>query len=367
MVGVGKGAPGDPERIVKGNAVPHQQPDQLWNRHDRVRIIELHGVFRGKVRIIPSVTGAVGAQQVLHRGADQHILLLDAQLTPFPLAVVGIKEFHNVLRPVLVRGGGGVLLLVEQGKINFVQAFRLPQAQRAHVLGPVAHHRHIVRHRQHIARFHFHHHSLIQPPDGPGIAVAGPVVRLLLLGAVLETLPEQAVAVAQAVAGQGNIVGHGAVHKASGQAAQAAVAEGVVLNILQDRQVDALFRQQTAAFLQHVHAEQVVVHQAAHQEFGAQVVNLLGALFLAGVAGIAAALHNFIAHHQGQGLVQLLRRGVRHVAGELRVQLVQYAFLDLRNGHAFKLHKNTSESQGKRIQFNRHYNTLRTVAQRIAC
>ena len=79
------------------------------------------------------------------------------------------------------------------------------------------------------------------------------------------------------------------------------------------------------------------MQRAAHQELGGQIVDLLGLLLLAGVAGVAAALHDLVAHHQGQGLIELLRRGVAHIAGELGVQLVLNAVFDLVYGHPLKL------------------------------
>ena len=53
-----------------------------------------------------------------------------------------------------------------------------------------------------------------------------------MLAEIHKALFEQPVAVAQPVARQGDIVGHGAVQEAGGQTAQSPVAEGVVLDVL---------------------------------------------------------------------------------------------------------------------------------------
>ena len=185
--------------------------------------------------------------------------------------------------------------------------------------------------------------GLLGMGDLPDVAGGQPVVRHLHLIAVHQLLAEQAELIADGAAHGGQLQRGQGIQEAGGQAAQAAVAQaGLRLFLKDDGAVDAQLVQglHVILFVDQVH--HVVVQGAAHQELSGQVVDLLGLLLLASVAGIAAALHDFVAHHQRQRLVKLLGRGVVDVAGELGVQFVLDAVLDLLYGHPFKFHDNTS-------------------------
>ena len=309
VVRIGKGPLRDAEGGFKIHAPQAQQPDQLRNRHHGMRVVQLGRDLLREEGIIAAVPLLIFPQQILHGGGDQHILLLDAQLLSRPHGVVGIQELDDVLRPVLVRGGLGILLIVEQGEIHLVQALRLPEAQGSDVLHPVADDGHVIGHGQHVPGLHPDDHGLLRPADGPGIAPAGPVVRLLGLPAADKGLLEQAVFEPQAVAGQRHIAGHRAVQEAGGQPAEAAVAEGVVLDVLQNRRIRALFRKQALRVLQQAHAVQIVVDQPAHQILHGQIEGL----------ALREALRLLLRPDRGQGfhgrggkrVVQLRRGGFR--------------------------------------------------------
>ena len=258
----------------------------------------------GKAGQVVAVVGDVGAQHVLQRRADQHVLLPQAHQLAGLQGVVGVEHLGDVLGGVLAPAGGGVVLVVEGVEVEFVDALALPQAQRADALALVADDGHVVGHGPHVQALHVHQLGQVVPAHAPGIAEHGPVVRVLALGAVLvEALLEQAVLVAQAVAVQRDVVGGGAVQEAGGQAAQPAVAQGGVLDVLQVGQVHALQRQALLDVLQHAHGVQVVVHQAAHQVLGGQVG---GAAAVQPVGVIVGPLGRDVQHGGlGHGVVQL--------------------------------------------------------------
>ncbi len=280
VIGVGKGFPGNGERRFEVHAILSQQANQFRNGHHGMGIIQLRPMLPGKEGVITAVTGFVAAQQVLQGSRHQHILLLHPQLLAFLLGIVGVQEFGNVLCLVLVAGCPGILLLIEQGEINFMQALALPQAQGADVLCPIANDGHIIGHSQHIARFHFHCYSQIVPANAPRIAPLCPVVRLFMLPAIHKALLKQAVAIPEAIAGQRHLMGHCTVQEAGCQPSQAAVAKGVILNILQAGKIHIPLRQQLFRVLQQSQAEQIVVHHAAYQIFRRQVIGLPLALTL---------------------------------------------------------------------------------------
>ena len=192
-------------------------------------------------------------------------------------------------------------------------------------------------------------HGVLGVGDLPDVARGQPVVRHFHLIAVHQLLAEQAELIADGAAHGGQLEGGQAVQEAGGQSAQAAVAQARLRLLLEhEAAVDAQLVQGPHVILLVDQVHHVVVQGAAHQELGGQVVDLLGLLLLAGVAGIAAPLHDLIAHHQGQGLIELLRRGVAHIAGKLGVQLVLYAVFDLVHGHPFKFQGKTPPLESRR-------------------
>ena len=165
MVCIGKGVAGDEEGLLKGDAVLTQEADQLRNGHRGMRIVQLGGHFFGEEGIITSVTFPVCPQDILHRRGNQHILLFDTKLFSLFFSVVGIQELGDVLRLIFTGGSLCVILAVENRKVNFFQAFGLPQAQGTDILSPEPHHRHIIGNCQNVSCFHGNNHSFIETAD----------------------------------------------------------------------------------------------------------------------------------------------------------------------------------------------------------
>ena len=303
VIRVGEGFPGDPEGFLEGNPVFAQQADQLRDRHGGMGVVQLGGNLPGKEGVIAAMAGTVSAQDILHGGGDQHILLLDPHLAAGFPGVVGIEELGNVFRLILGGGGFGVFLVIEQGKVDLMKAFCLPQTQGADVFCTISDDRHVIGNSQHIPGLHGDHHRLILPADGPRIAPAGPVIRLLRLPAFDKLLFEQPVAEPQPVTGQRDAAGDGAVQKAGGQPAEAAVAEGIILDILQNGEIDAPILQRLAHVIQQPHAVQIVVNKAAHQVFHGKIVGL--PMGKPGILPLLPQRGNGIHRGAGNGIVEL--------------------------------------------------------------
>ncbi len=149
-----------------------------------------------------------------------------------------------------------------------------------------------------------HDDGTIQAANGPRVAELCPVIGGFHLTAFfVKGLLEQAVLVSETITGQRYVDGDGGVQEARSQAAQAAIAEGVILDILQDGDVHAALSQQRAHLIQVPQAEQVVVHHAAHQILRRHIVRLAlpGTGFLAGSPGGGERQHG----GGGDGVVQL--------------------------------------------------------------
>ena len=311
VVRISKGVAGDEERVLKGNTILTKQADQFRNCHGGMGVVQLGSHFFGKEGIVAAMALPVSPKDILHRGGNQHILLLDPELFAFLFRVVGIKELGDILSLVFVRCGLGVILAVEDSKIHLVKTLRLPQAQGADVLRSEADHRHIIGNGKNVTGLHGNHDGLVQPADGPGISVFRPVVRQFYLAAVRKVLLEQTVAETETVAGQRNVAGHCAVEEAGGEATQTAVAEGVILHVFHHGDIHALFLQQGLDLVQQAHAVQVVVNQPAHQKLHGQISGLAAA----GPGGFLLRPQRSQGVHcrARNGIVQFLRGGAGQV------------------------------------------------------
>ena len=170
MVGIGKGVPCDQESLFKGNPVLAQQADQFRDCHCGMGIIQLGGYFLRKEGIVAAMAFPVSPQDILHGRGDQNILLADAQLFAFPTGVVGIEELGDILGLVLVCGSLRVVLGIEEGKVDLMEAFSLPETERADILRAEADDRHIIGNSEHIAGLHGNDDGFIRAADRPWIA-----------------------------------------------------------------------------------------------------------------------------------------------------------------------------------------------------
>ena len=308
MVGVGKGLAGHLGGGLEVQPLGHQQPDQLRDGQGGVGVVKLDG--RGLVQVdkVLAMGGTVDPQDILERGTGEDVLLLDPKLLALAGGVVGVENPGDVLGLVLFQQGLFIVLGVEGVEVQLLLGLALPQAQGADIVVAVADDGHIVGHGDDGLVGEGDLDGVLVAAVAPGIAVAGPVVGGLLLGAVLaEALLEEAEAVPQAVAGQGNALGDGAVQEAGGQTAQAAVAQGGVLDVLQLGQIHALFGEGLADGFENAHIEEVGVDQTAHEVLGGEVVGL--AMALPRLFAVSPVLIQSHHHRLTQAVVQPLGGG----------------------------------------------------------
>ena len=150
--------------------------------------------------------------------------------------------------------------------------------------------------------------------DFPRIGAAQPVVRLFLLPAVLDRLPEDAVFVAQPVAHGRELHRRHRVEEAGRQAPEPAVAQarvGLLFEQLEPIEVlllDGLLRERIEQ-----EVGDVVGQRAADEELHREVVDALGVLALVRVLRVDPSLRKDVPHGAGEGLETLARAGSRQV------------------------------------------------------
>ena len=307
MVGKGEGAEGDLRRLLKVHALAGQDANELRHGHGGMGVVELHSKLLGKALALGTLT-----QQILHRGAAQQILLAQAQRFARALAVARIEQGGNIRRAHRLTGGLFIVLVVKGGHVDGLHRLGLPKAQRADDPAQ-ADHRHIIGHGAHGEIGKAHDHAFILAAHRPGIAMLGPIVGRFHLPSILKGLLEQAEAIVQAIAAQGDILRGGGVQIARSQAAQATVAQRRILDILHIAQVRALLIEQLFYLVVHAQAAQVIVPQATHQIFRADIA---GAAALAKILLILRPLGGDGEHHSlSNGVVQLeiMRVGKVHM------------------------------------------------------
>ena len=120
-----------------------QQAHQLGHADGRVGVVEVDRHLVGQV-VQPAVLAQVAGHDVLDRGAGEEVLLAQAQLAAGRRAVVRVQHPGDVLELVLDLGGARIVAAVEGVQVDVRRRRRLPQPQRADVLGAVAGHHHVV-------------------------------------------------------------------------------------------------------------------------------------------------------------------------------------------------------------------------------
>ena len=112
----------------------------------------------------------------------------------------------------------------------------------------------------------------------PRIAVRQPSFGQLDLPAIVDTLAEHAVHIADAIAVSRDVQTGEALHKARREAPEAAIAQRRVgLQILDLGEVDAEFAQRRLHLVGQPHVRQRIAQQAPDQEFQAEVIDPLAA------------------------------------------------------------------------------------------
>jgi len=345
VVGVGEGARDDVPGARPLVAVVVDQDAHQFGHGDRgMGVVELHRHFvRQRVERHAGFVEAV--EHVLQRGADEEVLLLQAQLAAHFGGVVGIEHLGEVFRIVLVLDGADVVALVEVLEVEVAAGLGRPQAHVVHRAGVVAGDRVVVGHRHHVvgldplvalvavavgefdhAAVELHLVEHFRPREFPGVAVAQPVVGVLDLLAVLDALVEHAVFVADAVAVAGDAHGRHRIEEAGGEPAEAAVAErrvGLDLGNGLRLEADAGQRRKRIAELVFgADVEHAVGHGAPHEEFHGEVIDALAVLDVVAAHGLHPALDQAFAHHRGGGVEPVAVGGGDRVLADVENEAV---------------------------------------------
>ncbi len=298
VVGVAEGALGEPPRGLEAHpVVVHEQAHQLRHRHRRMGVVELDRHLLGEAGEVV-VVAQVAVQDVLQRGGNEEVLLLQPQFLAVLALVVGVENLRESLGKGLAAHRLNVVALVEGVEVELPRRPRRPQAQVPHRRRREARNRVVEGHRHDFlgidpladlvalriaeaeilaAEAHPIEHRGAR--HLPRIAEAQPVFRLLDLLALLDALGEHAVFVADAVADARIVVGEQAVEEAGGEAPEAAVAErGVGLVGLDLVEVEAERGERLAGHVHHAEVVEHLLQRTADQVFHRKVVDQLLAL-----------------------------------------------------------------------------------------
>src|SRR5580700_2203315 len=136
----------------------------------------------------------------------------------------------------------------------------------------------------------------MRPRNLPGIAVAQPVVGILLLPAIDDGLLKHAVFIAKTVAGCGKLHGGHRVEEARRKAAQTAVAQaGIGFLLEQIEPVDAFFSNYKLRHGIEQEVRNIVGQRAADEKLHGEVVNALGIVLFVGCFCLNPALGEDVA------------------------------------------------------------------------
>ena len=347
VVGVGDRLAGDVPGVLPAHVVlVHQDAHELGDDQRRVGVVDVQHMLVRKVAQ-RAVLGLVLGADVLQGRRDEEVLLLETQGLALAVVILRIQHHGDGLRHGVLLHGLEVFARGEQLHIQRDRALGLPQAQVGDVVGIITGNRHIVRHRKHggvvlvlddqlagFVKVGVHRAAdldlagVVHGRDLPYVARGEPGIRQLDLLAVFDLLLEDAVFIADGVAGAAHADGGHAVHIAGRQTAQAAVAEAGVGLFLEDvRHLVAHILEGCGQLIQDAEVVGVVAQAAANQKFHAQIVHLPLPIFFDLVLGLHHMLGERVAHDERAGLVDLLLGRVRDLAAEVTLELACDRFL----------------------------------------
>ena len=322
VVGVRESANGDVPRLFPRKVVQvHEHAHQLGDGERRMGVVQLdrHLLRQFREALIEL---AEAEQNVIQRGADEEVLLLEPQFLAEHRAVARIQHLRQVFRLGLVLDRENVIALVEQPQVEVARGLRRPQPHVVDRVRAVARDGRVVGHRHHVVGLDpvMPQHALLvhefdratvkldlvehlRARELPRVAVAQPVVGMFDLMAVLQLLREHAVVVADAVAIAGQAQRRHRIEEAGGQPAQAAVTQGGIGLLGFDAVgVESQLAEHGAEALLQAEVQQAVVEHPADQELERQVVHALHVLLVVAAHGRHPALHEPFARHQRRRL-----------------------------------------------------------------
>ncbi len=245
---------------------------------------------------------------------------------PLLRVVVRVENAGERLGVEPFRNRGNEIATAELLKIEGMSRGGAPQTQRVDRLAAVSDHRPIigdadqrrglVRNHAQLALAQFkraaegHWHAFRGPHDLPGIRISQPVVRPLLLPAVLNSLLKDTVLIAQAIAHRRQLHrGHG-VEEAGGETTQTAIAQASVRLLVEDLPPLASVAFETRSddrIEQQIH--DVVAERPADEKLDRDVINSLRILVRVGLVGAQPSVRKNVSNRARGGLVALARIG----------------------------------------------------------
>jgi hypothetical protein len=276
------------------------------------------------------------------RTGDEEIFLHKTEPAALGRAVVRIKNAGQRFGVERFDDRGDEIAAAEPLEVERVRGGGAPQAKRVDRLAAVADHRPIIGHadqRRWVVRNHVQHSgahferagerhldALARPYDFPRIGIAQPVVRALLLPAVANFLPEDAVLVAKPIAHRWQRHRRHRVQEAGREAAEAAVAQACIGFLVKN--LHPLAAVLVEAPLDHgieheVH--DVVAERAANEKLNRDIIDPLRILARVGLLRTQPAVRKNVSHRAGGGFVALPRVGGRRFDDivELQMPLVE--------------------------------------------
>mmetsp|Transcript_56733 Transcript_56733/g.135121 ORF Transcript_56733/g.135121 Transcript_56733/m.135121 type:complete len:509 (-) Transcript_56733:400-1926(-) len=284
----------------------HEQAHHLRHSNGRVRVVHLDGDLLRQLG--PLVVGPLDelAEHVLERGADEEVLLLQAELLALVGGIIGVQDRGEVFSTTALVNSIGILGRTVGVEVELLRGRGLPQAQVVGVVGVEARDGVVVGHGLHDltanpsqapvailidalrgVAVEAHRVGHVRPGNLEGAAVAQPIVRALHLSAILDVLLEHSIAVPDAVAParEGECC-HG-VQEARGQSAEAAVPErGIILLLVEFLELHAQTIHRLRKVLLQVQVCDGILHVAANEVLRRQVVRPLHILLAVEAIGV---------------------------------------------------------------------------------
>jgi hypothetical protein len=331
---VPRGVPGHPVHV-------HEEPHELGDRDDRVRVVQLDRRVVGSDASSPYWRRCRRSRSCSEALAKK-ILLPEAQLVPRRRVVARIEHARDRLEAHAIGECADVVAAIEVREIDGVHRPRRPEPQRVHVHAAPAGDRRVVRDRLHrLGGMPDRPRLAIRPVDDvhmaaeadrvrdlralelPGVAGGEPVLGQLDLPAVAQLLPEDPVVVADAVAVGRHLQRRHALHEAGGEAAEAAVAQaGIGLEGAELLEIDAQLLERLTRDLGEPEVPEGVHQLPPDEELEREVVDALRPLAIGPAGRLHPVARDLVARRERGGDVPVAVARVRGVLADGVEQLV---------------------------------------------
>ncbi|OPY65168.1 MAG: hypothetical protein A4E62_02735 [Syntrophorhabdus sp. PtaU1.Bin002] len=333
MVRVSEGPRSNSPSIVPHHPLfVHKNSHQLGDGDRRMGIVKLDRNLLRKLIVAP-VRLLVSSDDIHKSGADEEILLFEPQLLACCILVTRVEHLRDIFTAVAVLYCLYIVTAVEELKVKFPHRLGSPQTERVHRIVLEPRDRVVVGHSHNFIATHPFGAVLTGPPglvvdpavkpneiekfrsrEFPWITIPQPVVRGLYLKPVFDSLLENTIFVANAIAIARVLKGCQGIKKTSCKPSETSITKSrIPLKFRCILAGDAKNMHSPSIFVGKTKVENIVLQKPPKEKLKRQIVDPFCIDVIVTLLGPDPSLRNKFPYRKGKGLKLIPRRSGIHV------------------------------------------------------